>query len=316
MLELSGVSLDYGDHSALNNLSLSVMSGEILVLLGPSGCGKTTLLKIIAGLVAADSGQVKYEGRDITSQPPEQRRFAMMFQDFALFSHLNVLENVTFGLLEQRIPRQLAIEKAHWALAQVGLSDHAERRVQMLSGGEQQRVALARALVIEPRLLLLDEPFSSLDAALRRHLQSEFRELLYRLHITAIVVSHDRLEAFYLADRIALMYQGHIVQCAPSECVLQRPLNHWVARFIGLENVLETGILPQEAFQLGADQPDTKILSMERAADGARLSILTDMGSFVLQLSARELAQQKELKVGGNIKVGVDMRQLRQFRSA
>lgn len=313
MLELKQISLSYAHQPALSNLSLSVASGEILALLGPSGCGKTTLLKIIAGLLPPDSGRVCYDGADITHQPAEQRRFAMMFQDFALFSHLNVLDNVMFGLIEQRMPRREAAVQAGQALARVGLAEYGQRRVQALSGGEQQRVALARALVIQPRLLLLDEPFSSLDTALRARLQTEFSQLLREGQITTIMVTHDRQEAFHLADRIALLHQGRIVQCATPDEILQRPINAWAARFVGFDNVLDNGVLPQQAFRLGADQPPATIAAIERGADGACLRVETAYGVFILRLSVRELAQMGQLKVGGTLPLGVDMAALRPF---
>ena len=313
MLELKQISLCYGQQPALQALSLAVTAGETLALLGPSGCGKTTLLKVIAGLLSPDSGQVICDGEDITGQPSERRRFAMMFQDFALFSHLNVLENVMFGLIERHIPRREAAAQAQQALAQVGLADYAGRRVQALSGGEQQRVALARALVIQPRLLLLDEPFSSLDAALRGRLQREFGDLLRGQRITTILVTHDRHEAFHLADRIALLHQGRIVQCATPDEILQRPVNAWAARFVGFENVLDDGVLPQQAFRLGADQPAATIRMIERGADGARLRVATEQGEFVLRLSARELAQLGALVVGGTLLLGVDWSAKRLF---
>ena len=316
MLELEQINLSYARQPALNNLSLSVAPGEILALLGPSGCGKTTLLKVIAGLLPPDSGRVLYDGEDITHQPPEQRRFAMMFQDFALFSHLNVLENVMFGLIERRRPRREAAEQATQALALVGLAEYAQRRVQALSGGEQQRVALARALVIQPRLLLLDEPFSSLDAALRERLQSEFSQLLRQRQMTAIMVTHDRQEAFHLADRIALLRQGRIVQCATPGAILQRPANAWAARFVGFDNVLADGVLPQQAFRLEPGQPPVVILDVERGADGARLRVMTIRGELILRLSARELAQQGRLEAGGTLPLGVDWSALRPFVSS
>jgi ABC-type Fe3+/spermidine/putrescine transport system ATPase subunit len=186
---------------------LRVAAGEIVALLGPSGCGKSTLLKIVAGLEPADQGSVWFNGQDITQQPPERRGFALMFQDFALFPHLNVLDNVAFGLVEQRLPRAQARQQANAMLARFGLAAQAQRQVWTLSGGEQQRVALARALITAPRALLLDEPFSALDAELRQSLRDEFRQHIAAAGMATLLVTHDEQEARAMASR-AVRLQG------------------------------------------------------------------------------------------------------------
>ena len=192
MLEVIDVCKRYGERVVAEQLSLALAPGEILALLGPSGCGKSTLLKMIAGLVDADSGRLLFDGCDLAAQPPEERHFALMFQDYALFPHLNVIDNVLFGLRARHVARAEAQRRARAALCSLELESYAMRAVSSLSGGEAQRVALARALVTEPRLLLLDEPFSSLDAFLRRGLLTEFRDRLKQLGISAIWVTHDR----------------------------------------------------------------------------------------------------------------------------
>ncbi|MGL6070066.1 ABC transporter ATP-binding protein [Craterilacuibacter sp.] len=202
MLQIVDLSLAYAGRPLLHHFSLTVAAGEVVALLGPSGCGKSSLLKIIAGLAMPDSGQLWFDGQNLAGVPPERRRFALMFQDFALFPHLDVLGNVMFGLIEQRVPKAEASARAHLMLADVGLAGFEARRVWGLSGGEQQRVALARALITRPRLMLLDEPFSALDAALRESLGDEFRRRLKAASMPAILVTHDAAEAERLADRV------------------------------------------------------------------------------------------------------------------
>ncbi len=201
MLELKSISKRYENRFLADKLSLSVSRGEIVALLGASGAGKSSLLKIVAGLEQADAGQVFFDQQDITQLPPEKRHFALMFQDFALFPHLNVLDNVAFGLIEQRLNKKTAREQALAMLARFNLATHATDKVTTLSGGEQQRVALARALITQPKVLLLDEPFSALDAELRQSLRDEFKQHISHMGIATILVTHDELEARAMANR-------------------------------------------------------------------------------------------------------------------
>jgi ABC-type Fe3+/spermidine/putrescine transport system ATPase subunit len=208
MLELRHISQNYGDRALLKDVNLSVASGEIVALLGPSGSGKSTLLSIVAGLQPPLTGSVWFDGQDITRQPPEQRRFALMFQDFALFPHLNVLDNVAFGLVEQRQDKRRARAQALDMLAVFGLASYAGQKVWHLSGGEQQRVALARALITQPRALLLDEPFSALDADLRANLRDEFRTRIQSAGMPTLLVTHDESEARAMAARAVRLVNG------------------------------------------------------------------------------------------------------------
>ena len=201
MLELKSISKRYENRFLADKLNLSVSRGEIVALLGASGAGKSTLLKIVAGLEQEDAGQVFFDQQDITQLPPEKRHFALMFQDFALFPHLNVLDNVAFGLIEQKHSKKTAREQALAMLARFNLATHAMDKVTTLSGGEQQRVALARALITQPKALLLDEPFSALDAELRQSLRDEFKQHITSMGIVAILVTHDELEACAMAHR-------------------------------------------------------------------------------------------------------------------
>ena len=210
MLELRNLSKQWDHRPLLANVSLDVGSGETVALLGASGSGKSTLLKMVAGLETPESGSVWFDGADITDLPPERRGFALMFQDFALFPHLNVQDNVAFGLVEQGVGKAAAREQAREMLQRFGLGDHANARVWTLSGGEQQRVALARALITKPRALLLDEPFSALDATLREQLRKEFRERMEAAGMTAILVTHDEQEARAMAQHAWSLVGGQL----------------------------------------------------------------------------------------------------------
>lgn len=210
MLELKSISKRYENRFLADKLSLSVSRGEIVALLGASGAGKSTLLKIVAGLEQADAGQVFFDQLDITQLPPEKRHFALMFQDFALFPHLNVLDNVAFGLIEQKLNKKTALQQALAMLERFNLASHATDKVTTLSGGEQQRVALARALITQPRLLLLDEPFSALDAELRQSLRDEFKQHITSMGIAALMVTHDEVEARAMAHRGVRLSAGQL----------------------------------------------------------------------------------------------------------
>jgi ABC-type Fe3+/spermidine/putrescine transport system ATPase subunit len=211
MLELRDIHKQWDHRPLLAGVSLRVPAGETVALLGASGSGKSTLLKIAAGLEAPDAGTVWFDDVNITTLPPEQRGFALMFQDFALFPHLNVTDNVAFGLVEQRVRKAQARERARTMLQRFGLGAHADSRVWTLSGGEQQRVALARALITQPRALLLDEPFSALDATLREQLRAEFRERVREAGMAAVLVTHDEAEARAMAQRAWGMKDGALM---------------------------------------------------------------------------------------------------------
>jgi ABC-type Fe3+/spermidine/putrescine transport system ATPase subunit len=211
MLELRDIHRQWDHRPLLSGVDLRVAAGETVALLGASGSGKSTLLKIVAGLDAPDRGSVWFDGVDITDRPPERRGFALMFQDFALFPHLDVVDNVAFGLVEQGLRKAEARVRAQSMLMRFGLAAHGSSRVWTLSGGEQQRVALARALITEPRALLLDEPFSALDAVLREQLRAEFRERISEAGMTAILVTHDEQEARAMAQHAWSLVEGRLI---------------------------------------------------------------------------------------------------------
>jgi putative spermidine/putrescine transport system ATP-binding protein len=236
-LVIENVSHSYGHKPALQNVSLDAQKSEVLALLGPSGSGKSTLLAAIAGIIDPNEGKILLGGRNLLSFPPESRGLGMVFQDFALWPHMTVAQNVAFPLRVRRCASNEIATRTERALARVGLSGFAERRPHELSGGQQQRVALARAVIAETELLLLDEPLSALDPATRSSVRSELADILRSLNLTTIIVTHDREEAFELADRIAVLVDGRIHQHAKPEEIYERPANLTVARFMGA-NVL------------------------------------------------------------------------------
>jgi iron(III) transport system ATP-binding protein len=221
---------------AVNDVSLDIHDGEFLTLLGPSGCGKTTMLRLIAGFELPTSGRILLEGQDITPQPPNKRDMALVFQNYALFPHMSVFDNVAYGLQTRGMSRNQIRDKVQAALSMIGLEGLGDRRPNQLSGGQQQRVALARSLVMEPRILLFDEPLSNLDAKLRVQMRSEIHLLQRRLGITSIYVTHDQVEAMALSDRIVVMNKGQIEQIGSPEEVYRYPTSRFVADFIGRAN--------------------------------------------------------------------------------
>ena len=228
----------FGDSVALENVNLEIGKGDLFFLLGPSGCGKTTLLRHIAGFLEPDSGSVLFDGTDVTRVPAHRRDTAMMFQSYALWPHMNVARNVSFGLEERKVPPAEIEVRVMEALRVTRMQDYAERNINALSGGQQQRVALARALVVRPRCLLLDEPLSNLDAKLRLEMRSEIRRICKEFGFTAVYVTHDQKEALSIADKIAVMDGGRIAQVGTPEEIYRRPHTANVAAFIGETNFL------------------------------------------------------------------------------
>jgi len=242
MLELRQIRLAFGNLEVLRGIDLTVEDGEVLALLGPSGSGKSTLLRVVAGLQRPDAGTVLWNGQDLTRVPPHRRNFGFMFQDFALFPHRSVGENVAFGLRMRHMDRGEIESRVREVLKWVGLSEFQHRPVTNLSGGEQQRVALARSLAPEPQLLMLDEPLGSLDRVLRERLALELRGLLSDPAITGLYVTHDQEEAFTVADRVAIMNEGRIVQAGSPADLWLRPESEWVARFLGMRGLVEAEV--------------------------------------------------------------------------
>lgn len=247
---ITGISKSYqAGVPVLKPIDLTIQAGELFFLLGPSGCGKSTLLRILAGLVEPDGGSIRFNGREITRLPAEKRRAAMVFQNYALWPHLTVFENVAFGLRAEGADNAKIRKEVADALELVQLADCAERKIPSLSGGQQQRVALARALAMRPDLLLLDEPLSNLDARLRDTMRREIRRIAKERELTAIYVTHDRQEALSMADRLAVMHQGILQQVGAPEEVYNLPVNRFVAGFLGDANFIDGTVTENGLFQ-------------------------------------------------------------------
>lgn len=244
IIEVNNVSKQFEDGKfALDNVSLSVKKGEFVTILGPSGCGKTTLLRCIAGFQVATSGDILLKGEDITQTPPHKRPVNTVFQKYALFPHLNVFDNVAFGLKLKKLDKDTIVKKVKQALKTVGMTDYEYRDVNSLSGGQQQRVAIARAIVNQPEVLLLDEPLAALDLKMRKDMQLELKEMHRKLGITFIYVTHDQEEALTLSDRVVVMNEGKIQQIGTPTDIYNEPVNCFVADFIGESNILSATMI-------------------------------------------------------------------------
>ncbi|MFO1163293.1 MAG: ABC transporter ATP-binding protein [Reyranellaceae bacterium] len=296
------MNLSYGATRILKDIDLSIRPGELFAFLGPSGCGKTTLLRLIAGFAQAETGQVLLDGQDVAALPPWKRDVGMVFQSYALWPHMTVAKNVAFGLEERRLPRREIDRKVAEALALVGLADLADRRPAQLSGGQQQRVAVARTIAIEPKVLLLDEPLSNLDAKMRVGVRRELRALQQRLGLTTIFVTHDQEEANTICDRIAVIESGVIRQVGTPMELYERPGNLFVASFLGSANILD-GTRSGDVFEVagGARLPLPPGVHLP---DGAKLvfrpqhAALAQAGVFRGPITQREF-------LGATVRYGV-----------
>ncbi len=273
ILRLVGLAKDYGQGEVLHGIHLDVYPGEFLTLLGPSGCGKTTTLRIIAGLERPTRGQVFLEETDVTAHPPEERNVNTVFQNYALFPHMNVFQNIAYGLKLGRVDKSAQKQRVAEALSLVQLSGYEKRMPTQLSGGQRQRVAIARALVLRPKILLLDEPLGALDLKLRQQMQEELKKLQQQLGITFLYITHDQEEALNMSTRIVIMRDGHIEQTGTPEEVYEHPKTLFAAGFIGQSNLLQGQVTACETAAADAPQPFT--LTVE----GVDLPALSD-GSF------------------------------------
>jgi putative spermidine/putrescine transport system ATP-binding protein len=260
-LTLDKLTLAYGRTMAVEGLDLTIRRGELLALLGPSGCGKTTTMRAIAGLMPVKSGRITLDGRDITRTAANRREVGLVFQSYALFPHLSVYENVAFGLRLKGISGAALDDRVSAAIRSVGLAQYASRKTPELSGGQQQRVALARSMVMEPKVLMLDEPLSNLDARLRLEMRTELQRVQRRTGVTMIFVTHDQVEALALADRIVVMRNGAIEQIGTPEDIYNRPASSFVADFVGFENIF--------ALQAGRIIAQDASIAVPGAAEGA-----------------------------------------------
>ena len=256
LIELKGVSRTFDDTPALKNINLYIRKREFVTLLGPSGCGKTTMLRIIGGFEHADEGQVLFEGKDIAGVPPYKRRINTVFQKYALFTHLNVFDNIAFGLKLKKMPKDEIRRRVERMLKLVKMEGYEKRGVNSLSGGQQQRIAIARALVNEPEVLLLDEPLGALDLKLRREMQLELKSMQQQLGITFIYVTHDQEEALTMSDTVVVMNHGCIQQIGDPKRIYDEPKNAFVADFIGESNIIPGVMIEDEkCWMLGQEFP-------------------------------------------------------------
>ncbi|HSQ40435.1 MAG TPA: ABC transporter ATP-binding protein [Anaerolineales bacterium] len=276
MLTLTNISKTYEAKPLLNGVSFTVAAGETVCLLGASGSGKSTLLRIIAGLESPETGRVLWDGADLAPTPPHARDFGLVFQDYALFPHLTVFDNVAFGLRMRNLPKADIDLRVAESLNLVNLSGFASRRVTELSGGEQQRVALARALATRPRLLMFDEPLGALDRSLKEDLLNELRAILHHMDIPAIYVTHDQEEAFALADRILLLHEGIILREGTPAQVWNDPQSAWVARFLNVGNVIEGKALnvQRSTFNVKTNVGVFEVQCNHRHAEGDEVALL------------------------------------------
>jgi spermidine/putrescine transport system ATP-binding protein len=283
---IEGLSKSFGDFRALNNVSLEIKKGEFFSLLGPSGCGKTTLLRIIAGFEYPDSGTVTFDGSDVIHLPPNRRQANTVFQNYALFPHLTVFENVAFSMRVKKAPAGETESKVNEYLRLVQLEGHAQKKPNQLSGGQKQRVAIARALINEPQVLLLDEPLSALDAKLRQHMLIELDQIHDKIGITFIYVTHDQQEALSVSDRLAVMNQGDVLQIGSPHEIYESPATDFAARFIGETNLFDATVVKAER--------------MNRSASGA------ETAEYMVELDIPELGRIKvttvdDVRIGQNV---------------
>jgi putative spermidine/putrescine transport system ATP-binding protein len=295
-LTIQNLHKSFASTTAVDSVNLHVEDGELICLLGPSGSGKSTILRMIGGFEHPTSGAILIDGEDVTRLPPERRPTGMMFQSHALWSHMTVFGNIAFGLKLRRLPKAEIREKVEGALALVGLGGYGERMTSQLSGGQQQRVALARSLVLEPKILLLDEPFASLDQHLRERLREEVRDIQQRLGITTLFVTHGQDEALAMADRIAVLKDGRIEQIAPADVIYRQPQTEFVAGFIGTMNLIQSEVrlgrfhhadlgLPvplNDGEATLAIRPEDVVLTATRDETSAVVTRFTDFGSYHL----------------------------------
>ena len=276
-VQLDRVTKRFGKTTALDDVSLLVRRGELMTLLGPSGCGKTTLLNLVAGFLTPDGGEIAIDGRRVTDVPPYRRESGIMFQQYALFPHMSVAANVGYGLKMRRIAKPEIARRVAEALALIKLGGLEDRKPRQLSGGQQQRVALARALVIRPKVLLLDEPFSALDRNLRASMQVEIKEIQRKLGVTTIFVTHDQSEALSLSDRIAVLAEGRIRQLGTPDEIYCRPVDRFVASFVGDVNVLHARLEqvdgPSATLALGPVRVLVPASTLQGAAPGAMVDL-------------------------------------------
>ena len=309
-VEFKNVTKAFGDVKAVQNLNFSIESGQLVTLLGPSGCGKTTTLRLIAGLEMITEGSVHIGGKDVTKLPATDRDVSMVFQSYALFPHMTVLQNVSYGLSMSRLPKNEVQEKAIAGLEMVGLSGFGNRLPSELSGGQQQRVAVARALVLEPEVLLFDEPLSNLDAKLRRRVREEIRELQQNLELTTVYVTHDQEEALAVSDRIIVMNQAVIAQEGTPRQLYEEPVNLFVSDFIGDANIVKAEIIKIEGANAEVEIGGIRTKLPHRGLISGKVNVAIRPQSICLSQSGNENGIHgtilKAIYLGDHIEYTVD----------
>ena len=310
ILQLQQIRKSFADTEVLKGIDLEAGQGEFITLLGASGCGKTTTLRIIAGLELPDSGQVILEGRDITDWEPNKRDVNTVFQNYALFPHMNVADNVGYGLKIRKVPKAQIAERVERALRLVQLEEYGKRMPDQLSGGQKQRIAIARAVINEPKVLLLDEPLGALDLKLRRQMQLELKRLQKQLGITFIYITHDQEEAINMSDRIGVMHEGVLEQMGTPNEVYYRPRTSYVADFVGNANILhkngETLAIRSENIRMDGESVCTQdAIVVEKSFAGGQLRILFRLSDGQL-LTASRYGIDNDLQAGETVKIGWD----------
>ena len=309
MIRVEGISKQFGDTRALDDVSLSVPDGSLTALLGPSGGGKTTLLRVIAGLERPDCGRVLFEGEDVTHQAARHRGIGFVFQHYAPFKHMTVADNVAFGLTVRKRPKDEIAARVHELLELVGLEHLAERKPSQLSGGQRQRMALARALAVEPRVLLLDEPFGALDVRVREELRAWLRRLHEQIDVTTVFVTHDQEEAMELAEQVVVINHGRVEQCASPQDVYDKPANEFVMGFVGPVTRMNGHLVRPHDIQIlsgpGEAAHEAVVTRLLRLGFEVRAELLPAEGDpLVAQLSRAE-AEELELAEGQIVHVRV-----------
>ena len=310
ILQLRQIRKSFDNTEVLKGIDLEVAQGEFITLLGASGCGKTTTLRIIAGLELPDAGQVILEGQDITNREPNKRDVNTVFQNYALFPHMNVSDNIGYGLKIRKVPKAEIAERVEQALRLVQLEEYGKRMPDQLSGGQKQRIAIARAVINEPKVLLLDEPLGALDLKLRRQMQLELKRLQKQLGITFIYITHDQEEAINMSDRIGVMHEGVLEQMGTPNEVYYRPRTSYVADFVGNANILhkngETLAIRSENIRMDGESVCTQdAVVVEKSFAGGQLRILFRLSDGQL-LTASRYGIDNDLQAGETVKIGWD----------
>ena len=304
-LSLKNISKKYKDKEILKNISFDIKEGELVCILGPSGCGKTTLLNIIGGFVSDYSGDVLLSNENINNIPPEKREIATVFQSYGLFTHKNVIDNVSYGLKLLKIDRNTREKRAQEMLEKVGLTGYDKKKIKELSGGEQQRVAIARSMVLNPKLLLLDEPLSNLDVHLRDVMRKEIKRIQKQFGVTMIIVTHDQEDAFKLADRVIVINEGHIEQIGTPEELYKEPKSNFISSFIGENNIIgENLVIRPEEISIKLDNSgDGEVVDVTYLGATVEYLVETSDGNTLKVLT---ISTEKRFNIGDKVSVRIN----------